>query len=362
MRVVAVLSGIFLVAGVSMVVMCGMRMNDFLTSVVPGFFVGVYETHNHNMFVRRMLGICENTTSLNMGLTLREVAVKTHVSISVVNKHLALITAVKLTDEENELIEKTRIVLERLEIVAYDVHHTAIESRSFFFTFSHSLRNMADAYEEGDYGAVVACLSEMETKIDEVQKRFAIIQTSVHRVYVEAGEVERLSSNAAMRISKEGARAEGSWPLEKVGALTAAGCAMGLALSWTPFVGVIAGGTMASLFGMTQRASNAQLSKEMQEDAEQLMLFASECQTVIFGLRKFNATLDSLRTAIRDSKPLVRKLKRNVFSDIGSKFRAALEQVFLHSMLIVAQHDKLLDEWYDELPSSPPGQQLDSGS
>jgi len=348
MKVVALLSAVLLAGGIGVVVLLGLRMSDMLTSAIPEFFKGVYNAHDHHLFVHRMLGICENTTSLSMGMTLKEVAAKTHVSIAVVNKHLNLLTAVKLTDEENELIEKTRIVLERLEIVAYDVHHTAIESRSFFFTFSHSLRHMSDAYEEGDFGSVVACLSEIETKIDEVQKRFAVIQTGVHRVYIEAGEVERLSSTAAARMSKEGVQLGGTWPLEKVGMLTAAGCAVGMALSWAPLVGVVAGGTMASLFGMTQRVTHSQLSQEFQDDADQLMLFASECQTVMFGLRKFNATLDSIRTAIRDSKPLVRKLKHHAFSDLNAKFKASLEAVYVHSMRIVEQHDKLLDEWYDE--------------
>jgi hypothetical protein len=99
---------------------------------------------------------------------------------------------------------------------------------------------------------VVSALDTIETRITALQDGFARVQGDVHRVSLDAREVEMLSSVAAVRLSLESAALAGTWPIERIAAATVLGAAlghltMGLLLFANIGQGLLAGGAAAGV-------------------------------------------------------------------------------------------------------------------
>lgn len=307
------------------------------------------ETRQHAAFVQRMLGAYSNTSKLNAGLTLRDVALKTRASIGIVTKHMQLLSAVQLADDEFAVIAKTRRVIELMEETVHAAHYTAIEGRSFFNTMAQHLDKIAHAYTTGEYAVIVASLGAIEERIDSMQRRYAEIQLSVHRAYVETGEVDALAGLIAVRLSREGQSMRTKWPVEKISAVAGLGGVIGgFVLMWaSPVLGFVLGASGGTLAGIQKKVEDSHTGAIMADDAVQLQLLAGECQSVMYGLQRFNVTLDAMRIAVRDSRLTVSLLKHRTHTPDHAVFSAASEAVRQESMHIVEQHDLLLDTWYN---------------
>lgn len=80
-----VLAGL-VVGGAMLVIEVG-RVGVWLESLIPTFFDTVHEQHNHRAFMLRVFNLYANTSELNMGMTLREVAGKTRQSAMMIGRY-----------------------------------------------------------------------------------------------------------------------------------------------------------------------------------------------------------------------------------------------------------------------------------
>lgn len=263
-------------------------------------------------------------------------------------KHARLLTDVKLEEPEYAVVVKTQRVVELLEETARTTYETAVEGRSFFYGLSSGLGQMIEAYEREEYAVVGKHLREIEERIVELQRRYGDIQGGVFRVFKLTGEVEDLTTQISMRMSRAGQELTKQWPAEKVSVVAGlSGLLGGFVLMWaSPLLGFAVGAGGGALVGVNQRIENGRAALVLVDDSAQLQMLAAECQSVMYGLERFNATLDSLRIAVRESREAIQYLRYQVHSAVLEDFQRATAAVRAESDLIVAQHNELLETWY----------------
>lgn len=304
--------------------------------------VTLFDAAQHSSFIDHMLSAYRDMGSLNAAADLKSVAIHTQGTLRAIDKSLMVITETRMDDEAYEIERRAREVLTYIGDMCSKSHGVTVVSRAMFLSLMETVQEILDDYMDGNTDGLAARLTRVDEEIVELQKQYEELQYMAHQAVQDANSLVNTTTRLAIRVEKKAT--SNFFSAKSIAASSMFGAAVMMLTGGA--AAALGGGAAGGLMAMGGRLVEQSAGDALLVDSKRLLALALDFEHLSVGLQKYNTTLTSLRTKIRETRPLVTNMKKALYVSRlqveTARFRDKISE-------IVDDHDRILREWHESI-------------